>query len=92
VNPSRTIARITADRLVVSRARFTNSLVNSSNVASFDSLTMRHSSSDTRPWIGDSMPPPRAERSTLPVSRCRRSTRLTLATLTQSSAAISSYS
>ena len=51
---SKTMARTTAERLILIRARSTSTLVSSSSVASFTSTTMRRSKSATRPGIGAS--------------------------------------
>jgi ATP-dependent helicase HepA len=85
------MARTTAERLVLILARSTSAFVSSSNVESLTSVTSLQRRSATFPWICDSSPPPRGRRSTLPVSRSRRSNRLTLARPTPSRAAISSY-
>ncbi len=89
--PSRCSARCMEARLVTTPVRAVSASINSTAVASGVLTTRRVSSSATLPRMGEKLPPPRGRGATPPVSRCSRSTRLTVASPMPSRRAICSY-
>jgi hypothetical protein len=82
---------MTAERDVLTDVPAINACVSSSIVASGRSATSRSRASATSPRMGETFPPPWARGATDAVSRCRRNTRLTVASPTPSNAAIAAY-